>query len=241
MKALIFNSGLGSRLNDLTKEKPKCMIKLYNNETIFERQIRILSSCGIKDFIVTTGPFKEQLHNIANKYKDINFTFVENEDYKNTNYIVSMYKSSKYLDDDILLLHGDLVFNESLITKILNSKNKSVCLYNEIKELPEKDFKGRFKDNRLIEVSINIFDKDCYAFQPLYKLSKEDIKLWINKVTEFVEKGITTVYAENALNEITDTLIIEGMSYKDDYIEEIDNKEDYARVSKEIQELDSKE
>ena len=27
------------------------MVKLYNGETIFERQIRILSECGIKDFI----------------------------------------------------------------------------------------------------------------------------------------------------------------------------------------------
>lgn len=48
MKAIIFNSGIGSRMRHLTKNNPKCMIKLYNGETIFERQIRILSSCGIK-------------------------------------------------------------------------------------------------------------------------------------------------------------------------------------------------
>ena len=40
---------------------------------------------------------------------------------------------------------------------------------------------------------------------------------------------------------ITDKLNIYGMSYKGDYIEEIDNEEDYIRVSSEIKEFDIKE
>lgn len=238
MKAIIFNSGLGSRMAELTKNNPKCMVKLYNGETIFERQIRILSNCGIKDFIVTTGPFKEQLYEIADKFHNLNFQFVANDDYKNTNYIVSMNNAYKYLDDDVLLLHGDLVFNENLVIKLLKNENKSVCLYNEEKELPAKDFKGRFKDNKLLEVSINIFDNDCYAFQPLYKLDKKDLQLWKDKVAEFVNNGNVKVYAENALNEITNNVNIYGMSYKDDYIDEIDNQEDYKRVSAQIKEID---
>lgn len=238
MKAIIFNSGMGSRMEGLTENHPKCMVKLYNGETIFERQIRILSECGIKDFIVTTGPFKEQLYEVADKFKNVSFQFVANEDYKNTNYIVSMDNANKYLDDDVLLLHGDLVFNKNLVIKILDNKNPSVCLYNENKELPKKDFKGRFKDNKLIEVSVDIFDDDCYAFQPLYKLDKKDLHLWKNKVTEFVKNGNVKVYAENALNEITENLNIQGMSYKDDYIDEIDNEIDYNRVSNEIKMFD---
>lgn len=241
MKAIIFNSGLGSRMAGLTENNPKCMVKLYNGETIFERQIRILSECGIEDFIITTGPFKEQLYEVAEKFKNINFQFVANEDYKNTNYIVSMDNANEYLDDDVLLLHGDLVFNKNLLIKLLNNKNSSVCLYNEEKELPEKDFKGRFKDNKLLEVSVNIFDNDCYAFQPLYKLDKKDLQLWKNKVAEFVENGNVKVYAENALNEITENLNIQGMTYKDDYIDEIDNEIDYNRVSNEIKLFDYKE
>jgi len=241
MKAIIFNSGLGSRMAGLTENNPKCMVKLYNGETIFERQIRILSDCGIKDFIITTGPFKEQLYEVVDKFKKLNFQFVANEEYRSTNYIVSMNNASQYLDDDVLLLHGDLVFNKRLIEKILDNKNKSVCLYNEIKELPEKDFKGRFKNNKLLEVSVNIFDGDCYAFQPLYKLDKEDLKLWKDKVAEFVKNGNVKVYAENALNEITEMLDIQGMSYKDDYIDEIDNEIDYNRVSNEIKKFDNLE
>lgn len=241
MKAIIFNSGMGNRMEELTKNNPKCMVELYNGETILERQIRLLSKNGIKDFIITVGPYKEQIINITEKYNKLNFTFVENMNYKNTNYIVSMNNAYKYLDDDILVLHGDLVFNNELIKKVINNKNKSICLFNEEKKLPQKDFKGRFFKNKLKEVSISIFDEDCYAFQPLYKLSKEHIKIWKDKVKEFVEKGDVLVYAENALNEVLDKICIYGISYKDDYIEEIDNKEDYTRVSNEIKFFDYKE
>ncbi|WP_461815683.1 iron-containing alcohol dehydrogenase [Faecalimonas sp.] len=241
MKAVIFNSGLGSRLGELTKEKPKCMLKLYNGETIFERQIRILSECGIENFVVTTGPYKEQLWDVAKEYSQLNITFVENEEYKNTNYIVSMKKAEKFIDDSVLLLHGDLVFNKGLIKKILSDNRKSLCLFNEEKSLPEKDFKGRFLNNKLQEVSVAIFDQDCYAFQPLYKLSKRNVEKWKEEVSRVVESGRVKTYAETALNTILDTMEISGFSYKNDYIEEIDNKEDYDKVSGEIQFFDYRE
>jgi CTP:phosphocholine cytidylyltransferase-like protein len=64
---------------------------------------------------------------------------------------------------------------------------------------------------------------------------------WINGfAASTINQGITKVYAENALNDILHKLSIVGMSYKDDYIEEIDNQEDYDRVNKEIELFDIK-
>lgn len=241
MKALILNSGLGTRLQELTKDKPKCMLKLYNGESILERQIRILSEFGIRDFIITTGPFEEQLHKVAQNFKNLNFVFIQNKEYKTTNYIFSIYNAREFLDDDILLLHGDLVFNKAIISKVLNSPIPSLCLYNEEAPLPKKDFKGKFKNNKLLEVSIDIFDDDCFAFQPLYKLSKQDISLWKNEISNFIHSGKVNVYAENALNEILSKMNIIGMSYKDDYMQEVDNKRDYFKVFMGIKPFDRKE
>ncbi len=240
MKAIIFNSGLGKRLGNYTSEKPKCMLKLYNGETILERQIRILSKYGIHEFIITVGPYKEQLYEVAKQFHNLRFHFVENRDYENTNYIVSMNLAYDFLDEDMLLLHGDLVFNEKLVKKVMEDERKSLCLYDEERKLPEKDFKARFTEGKLEMVSVSIFE-DCYAFQPFYKLSKQDILIWKEKVAEFVSKKITNVYAENALNEVTSSMLIEGFSYKNDYIDEIDNEEDYFRVSKEIMAFDRRE
>ena len=42
MKALILNSGLGSRMGVLTSEHPKCMTELNSKETILSRQLNML-------------------------------------------------------------------------------------------------------------------------------------------------------------------------------------------------------
>lgn len=243
MKALIYNSGLGKRMGELTKDKPKSMVELKNGETIFERQLRLLKSCGIKDVVVTTGPFKEKIEAVTKEpqFSDMNFTLVENEVYDKTNYIFSMYRASKYLDDDFILLHGDLVFNRRLLQRVLDSDLKDLITINRKKELPEKDFKGRIIDGKLQEVSISIFDSNCYALQPMYKLSRETLSKWVEKTKEFVEDGITSVYAENAFNTILPNLSVHEFSYEDDFIDEVDNQSDLERVSNEIRKFDFRE
>ena len=239
MKAVIFNSGLGKRMGDLTKSCHKSMVKLADDQTIFERQLRVLSSCGISEFVITTGPFKGQLEDVGRKkeFQHLHFTYVENKEYETTNYIYSMYLVREFLNDDLLLLHGDLVFDRNIIEEMLNSTG-SLALINPKKELPEKDFKGRVKDGELQEVSINIFDDDCYAFQPLYKLTKKDSLSWLEVVEEFINDGNVKVYAENALNTILPSLHIKTMSYENNFVEECDTEEDLARVSKEIRFFD---
>ena len=61
MKALILNSGLGSRMGDLTKEHPKCMTEIGNGETIVSRQLKMLSEAGIREIVMTTGVFADIL------------------------------------------------------------------------------------------------------------------------------------------------------------------------------------
>lgn len=242
MKALIFNSGIGKRMMELTANNPKSMVHLYNDETIFERQIRLLQEAGITEVVITTGPYPEMLKNICNKpcYKNMHFVFPHNEIFDASNYIYSMYKAREYLNDDILMMHGDLVFDRTLIPNLLKNPEFNTCLINKYKPLPEKDFKGRIIDNELREVGINIFDNNCYAFQPLYKLSKEVMKVWLDNVVKFVESGNINVYAENAFNEVSKGLGIRPVSYHNHFIYEVDNKEDLARVNKEIEIWDYK-
>ena len=243
MRALIFNSGIGKRMGELTAHSPKSMVHLYNNETIFERQIRLLQEAGITTVVVTTGPYPEMLKEVCAKlcFSNMTFYFPHNEKYDQTNYIYSMHQARDYLDDDIIMMHGDLVFDREILTSLIKDKRSDVCLINKFKALPEKDFKGRIVSGTLREVSVKIFDKDCFAFQPLYKLSKATIKAWLDNVIKFVNEGNVNVYAENALNEISDTLSIFPKSYANHFVDEVDNPDDLARVSACIEQFDFKD
>ena len=48
MKALILNSGIGSRMGVLTSDHPKCMTELSVGETILSRQLRQIVDSNIK-------------------------------------------------------------------------------------------------------------------------------------------------------------------------------------------------
>lgn len=226
MKALIFNSGVGNRMGEFTKTNHKSMAVLSNGETIFARQLRLLQLAGITDVVVTTGPHVEQLESAAARFPELNVVFVSNEIYDQTNYIYSMHLARELLDDDVLMLHGDLIFNRHVLNAILEDERPNLGAVNAELPLPEKDFKARLDEDVITEVSVKIHDADCVAFQPLYKLSRDAISRWLTKVAGFVEDGNTGVYAENALNEIAREVDIRAFSYADHFVNEIDTLDD---------------
>jgi len=63
MKALILNSGMGSRMGVLTSEHPKCMTEISSQETILSRQLKMIAESGIKEVVMTTGLFDNVLVN----------------------------------------------------------------------------------------------------------------------------------------------------------------------------------
>lgn len=234
MKALILNSGLGSRMGDITKTHPKCMTDIPNNETIISRQLRLLAETEIKDVIITTGYFDKVLIDYCESLNlPLNYTFVNNPDYATTNYIYSICLAKDYLeDDDILLIHGDLVFLKSVLTDIIAYKNSCVKVSSTL-PLPEKDFKAVIKDGYVKAVGVEFFDSAMEA-QALYKINKDDWKIWMNKMIEYCENGMKKVYAEKALNEITDELLLDPFDVQDRLCSEIDNPDDLAVVSRKL-------
>ena len=61
MKALILNSGMGTRMGILTAEQPKCMTEISSRETILSRQLQSLADAGVDEVVITTGAFADVL------------------------------------------------------------------------------------------------------------------------------------------------------------------------------------
>jgi len=217
----------------LTSEHPKCMTEVSAKDTILSRQLRQLAEGGITDVVMTTGLFDGVLVNYCESLDlPLRYTFVKNPVYRETNYIYSIYCAREYLDDDILLMHGDLVFENSVFDEVCASKTSCMTVSSTL-PLPEKDFKAVVRDGKVVKVGVDFFN-DALAAQPLYKLLKDDWAKWMERIAAFCEAGNTRVYAENALNEIFPALNVRAYPYEDYYIDEIDNMDDYARVSADI-------
>lgn len=234
MKALILNSGMGKRMGSLTSEHPKCMTVINkDDDTILSRQLKIISKYGIKDVVITTGLFDEVLMRYCNSLNlDINITFVKNPIYDKTNYIYSIHMAREKVEDDIILMHGDLVFSEEVYNMVLNYDNSGMVV-SRTKELPEKDFKAviyKENDKPMIEkVGIEFFNNAITA-QPLYKLDKGNWIKWLDKIQEFCDNGNTNCYAENAFNVLDRECKIEAIDIENKLCEEIDTIEDLEKV-----------
>lgn len=178
MKALILNSGLGHRMGVITKEHPKCMTEISYKNTILSRQLRMLASFGIEEVVMTTGYYNQILVDYCDAlHLPLKFTFVNNPEYATTNYIYSIYCAKEQLkDDDIILMHGDLVFESQVMEAVIDNENSCMAVSSTL-PLPEKDFKAVIKNGQIEKVGIEFFD-NAMAAQPLYKIKKED---WLVK------------------------------------------------------------
>lgn len=233
MKALILNSGMGKRMGSITEDHPKCMSEIYKEETIISRQLKQLVNLGVCDIVITTGYYDKILIDYVNSLNlDITYTFVNNPIYDKTNYIYSIYLAKEYLNDDLILMHGDLVFEDSVLLNIYNSKDSSITISSTL-ALPEKDFKAVVKDEKIEKIGIEFFDS-AFAAQPLYKLNKKDWLVWLNKICEFCENEKVSCYAENALNKVSDECNIYPFDVNNKLCGEIDNPQDLEIITKRL-------
>ena len=180
---------------------------------------------------MTTGYFDSILVNYCHSlHLPLHFTFVNNPLYRETNYIYSIYCAREALkDDDILLMHGDLVFEASVLEDILRFEHSCMKVSSTL-PLPDKDFKAVVRDGRVYAVGIEFFDSAMEA-QALYKLNKADWKLWLDKIADYCEHDNRKCYAEKAFNEISEECPIYAFDVKERLCSEIDTPEDLAVVS----------
>jgi len=240
MKALILNSGLGHRMGVITKEHPKCMTEISAHNTILSRQLRQLVNFGIEEVVMTTGYYDQVLVDYCNNlHLPMKLTFVNNPLYDQTNYIYSIYCAKEQLkDDDIILMHGDLVFEGMVMEAVVNSPVSCMAVSSTL-PLPEKDFKAVIKGNRIEKVGIEFFE-NAVAAQPLYKILKEDWLIWLSNIEKFCEADNRKCYAENAFNEVSDQCKIYPCDVKDMLCAEIDTPEDLEVISKKVTEINQR-
>ncbi|HID43668.1 MAG TPA: phosphocholine cytidylyltransferase family protein [Archaeoglobaceae archaeon] len=225
MIAIILAAGVGRRLRPLTNIIPKSLIKIGKKE-ILAYQIDYLKEYNVDNFVIATGLFHQKVEQfIRNNYPDINVLFVYNPIYKKTNYIYTLWLTKDYVNDDIVLLHGDLIFDKKIVKKLVDAK-RSVVVVSKESETNEKDFKALVVNNRVIKIDVNIYGKNVFSCMPMYKLKKDDIKLWFMEIKKFIKREKVNCYAEEALNNITSKIRLYPLYFKNELCMEIDTMED---------------
>ena len=123
MKAIILAAGQGTRLKRYTKNLPKGMLK-FLGKTIIERQIELYREVGIEYIIVVKGFEKDKI-----TYNNIKYYV--NEDYDKSNMVESLMSAKEEFDDDIIVSYSDILFEKSMLEKILKNTNDYVVAVDD--------------------------------------------------------------------------------------------------------------
>ena len=158
--AFILCAGFGKRLNPLTLDTPKPLIKL-NNITVLESCINLIESLGIQQIILNTFYLKDQIHDFINnkKFKSKITIIEDGEKILDTGGgINNMMKHTS--EDNVLIFNPDTIWKKDYLNKIIemekmyfSKKLKNILLLVE-KELSfDKNLDGDFdlKENLIIK------------------------------------------------------------------------------------------
>jgi choline kinase len=105
---------------------------------------------------------------------------------------------------------------------ILEARESSVIVDSTV-PLPEKDFKGKMDGFFIREIGTGIPPAEDVVFLlPVYYLKKPFMEKWMDSISRFVARKETSVYAENAFNEISHSLNLKALDIKGGFCMEVD-------------------
>ena len=128
MKAVILAAGQGTRLRPLTNHLPKCLVQVHG-KPLLQYQLESLEQAGIQHCIVVVGYLGDLVQrHFGPRFGNVRITYVTNEKFNHTNNIYSLWLARQELNDDILLLEGDLLFEEGLLGDLIQSPYTNVAV-----------------------------------------------------------------------------------------------------------------
>lgn len=113
MKAIILAAGRGSRMRDLTEERPKCLVEL-RGKALLDWQLQALRAAGISNIAIVTG-YKREL--LANR----GLIEFHNTRWAETNMVSSLACAQEWLQaEPCVVSYSDIFYSSVAVQSLIN-------------------------------------------------------------------------------------------------------------------------
>jgi len=234
MKTAVFLlAGRGSRLNRYTEIIPKCLVEV-SGKPILHRMLEILEKKGVKKIVLVVGYRWEEIYkSVGDNWNGMSIQYVNNVDWEKTNNIVSFYMAKDVLQEDFLLLEGDIVVAPNALDSFIAGKNQmavsafkpfmdgTVVTYAPNKVVDKIYLKSDFTPELDLERT--------YKTVNIYSLNNNDFHCHIvPELENIINSGRVNAYYEQAFAYLVNTgkIQFEAIDYSNLDWFEIDNEKD---------------
>lgn len=236
MKAVILAAGMGTRLNPLTDKRPKCLIEV-NGESILKTGLRHLSHLGIEETVIVVGYAKEQIMDeIGYEFNSMKISYIENNIFDKTNNMYSLWLARGYLEAGCILIEGDVVFEEEIVSKLQKSdENKSYWLVDKFsKEMDGCMIKtkndGHIHAIQIIRSKLTDLEPNSFKSVGILKITPEFGKHLSQWLSRSVKDGDVNIYYDLVISENINSYPVYALDVNGSMWFEIDDIHDLRKA-----------
>ena len=235
MIAVILAAGLGIRLRPLTHNIPKCLIEI-GGKTLLEHSLENLSIHGIRKTIIIIGHLGEMIKGkLHEKYMGMEIAYAENIKYATTGSMYSFSTARELVDDDVIVLDGDLLYEHIAIKEILASEFSDCTIITNFSGSGDEVYVCTNDNARLSWLGKKIPDNSTPQgeFIGITKLSRRFLDKLFDKADEDYEKGCSGYFFEDVLfntNVVYDDYPVHAVYLRNLKWIEIDKESDYIKA-----------
>ena len=227
MRAIIMAAGVGSRIQGLIHNKPKCLIEA-GGQSLISRNVEMLQRKGIHDITVITG-YKSEL---VRGEIGAQVRYFHNPFFRVTNSISSLWLAKDLLDDDLILMNADLYFEEEVLDIALAQDDHAVMLSDSTR-IEDADFRFGV-DGRCIRKTGNKLtnaETDC-EYVGIVRISKSFIATFKGRLEKMVSERDMNNWWEGVLYSFIDeSMDIYHVDVTGIFWTEVDTPADYSRLT----------
>lgn len=179
-KAIFFAAGLGSRMEPVTSDCPKPLVKV-NGQSMIQTLLDAVVKVGIQDITVVVGHLADQFDELKEKYPMIEFVY--NKNYACENNISSAYIVRDKLSNSYVLESDLVLYNPEIIRKYEYSSNYI-------------GYKTQYTDDWCFKVDGKYIKQVLIGGSDVYHMY--GISYWSEEDGLRLSKDIATVYESDA-------------------------------------------
>ncbi|AAM06398.1 TPA: NTP transferase domain-containing protein [Methanosarcina acetivorans] len=201
MKAVVLVAGKGTRMEPLTSDCPKVMLKVAN-KPILEHILNSAIEAGIEGFIFITGYLEEQIkaHFGDGSKWEVSIEYVQQKEQLGTANAIGYARG--HVEGAFLVLNGDMLIEQEDLKALVSREEEAVICVKEVEN--PSDFGVLETENDKV---VRIIEKPK---NPPTNLANAGIYLFRESIFDFIDKTQPSVRRELEITDSIQMLINSG-------------------------------